>query len=186
MLSLLSPVIDEVALNLQVNFSKVLREDFFFFWANQTKSDKRKQFSRGVDCWEVWRCLATTSPQPFVNFKCHISRNNLRLCRECVCVCMSVHVCPLRLSTASAGVDWWKRHADFFFCRQSPSCTVNDFSTSSGVMDNQETATSWELLLYFLLDRRRETRSPYLLTFVVLCTFFHWAQTLNVTHRGPK
>lgn len=185
MLSLLSPVIDEVALNLQVNFSKVLREDFFFFEPIRLRVT-RESNSPGVltaeKCGAAWQQQAHSLSWTLSV----ISPETIWGCVANVSVCESVHVCPLRLSTASAGVDWWKRHADFFFCRQSPSCTVNDFSTSSGVMDNQETVTSWELLLYFLLDRRRETRSPYLLTFVVLCTFFHWAQTLNVTHRGLK
>lgn len=59
------------------------------------------------------------------------------------------HVCayvgPLRVrgngggGVVSAGVGLMRQpHAQLFLCRQSPSRTVNDFSTtSSGVMDNQ-------------------------------------------------
>lgn len=54
------------------------------------KEWQEEHFSRGVNYWELWCFLPTTALQRLLNFKCHISWNNLRLCWECICVCTFV------------------------------------------------------------------------------------------------
>lgn len=62
------------------------------------------------------------------------------------------------------------------------SHTVNDFSTSSRVMDNQKERVGWVLLSQFFNGRRRESEGLYIITVLLLCCarFSIWALTLNV------
>lgn len=63
--------------------------------------------------------------------------------------------------------------------RQSPSCTVNDFSTSSGVMDNQNEKVGWVLLIFQRMTKERDGPN---ITARLSCNtrFSIWAPTLNV------
>lgn len=91
------------------------------------------------------------------------------------CVC----VCPLRESICLRGWNDDTGMHTLFLCRQSSTHTVNDFSTSSRVMDNQNDRVGWELLatvFQWLVDGRSVHHSAL----VVLCTFSIWVLTLNV------
>lgn len=68
-----------------------------------------------------------------------------------------------------------------FLGRQSPSRTVNDFSTSSRVMDNQKERVGRELLAHFFPMYGRWTRrSVHHCALVLRCTFSIWVLTLTV------
>lgn len=87
------------------------------FEGESDKEWQEKHFSRGVNYWDLWCFLPTTALRPLLNFKCHISWNNLRLCRECECVCAFVlwgRVLCLWGWTDDTGKQ------SPFLCRQSP------------------------------------------------------------------
>lgn len=72
-----------------------------------------------------------------------------------------------------------------FLGRQSPSRTVNDFSTSSRVMDNQKERVGRELLAHFFPMYCRWTRrSVHHCALVLRCTFSIWVLTLTVMPRA--
>lgn len=67
-----------------------------------------------------------------------------------------------------------------FLCRQSPSCTVNDFSTSSRVMDNQNERVGRVpfLVLQWTAEQRED---PYIIMLLLCCARFSiWVLTLNI------
>lgn len=66
------------------------------------------------------------------------------------------------------------------FSRQSPSHTLNDFSTSFRVMDNQNEKVGWVLLIFQWMTKERD---GLYITAPLLCNarFSIWALTLNVT-----
>lgn len=85
----------------------------------------------------------------------------------CACLSSEGTVLCLRGWTDETGMQ------TLFLCRQSPSHTVNDFSTSFRVMDNQTETLGCVLALSFSLDSGGERRFLNHETLVVLCTFFH-------------
>lgn len=132
-----------------------------FLRENQTKSDKRN-ISPGV--LTIESCDVFCLQQPCSLFWT-LTVTSLQTIWKCV---GNVFICVVCVSRF---VLWgrvlclwgWTDEAGMqtpFLCRQSPSRTVNDFSTSSGVMDNQDEKTGWLLLSYFFNGRRQEEKVP--------------------------
>lgn len=109
-----------------------------FLRENQTKSDKRN-ISPGV--LTIENCGVFCLQQPSSVFWT-LSVTSLETIWDCV---GNVFVC-VRLSSEGEYYVCGGGLMRLFLCRQSPSCTVNDFSTSSGVMDNHNERVGWELL----------------------------------------
>lgn len=113
---------------------------------NQTAKWWEKHFSGGVNNWNQWCFPSASGLQSLLNFKCHIFGNNLRVRCECIFVCSFV-----LLARAYHLWGWTDETGvrTLFLGRQSLTCTVNDFSTSFGVIDNHNERVGWELLAHF-------------------------------------
>lgn len=161
----------------QVNFPCCVR--WGFLRENQTKTDKRN-ISPGVLTIESWDVFCLQQPSGLF---WTLSVTSLETIWDCVgsatvCVHLSseveYYVCGGGLMTQACRLR---------FCVVNHlSHTVNDFSTSSRVMDNQNERVGWVLFSQFFNGRRRESEGPYIITVLLLCCarFSIWALTLNV------